>query len=66
VKALRLRLGAKRSILFLGSNVVLRLGLLIIVGSHNRHRVAALGQVGGFPVHDADDLLLTLHYRAAG
>jgi cellulose synthase (UDP-forming) len=42
------------------------LGYPIIVGSHNTHRVAALQQVGGFAAHDADDLLLTLSYRAAG
>jgi cellulose synthase (UDP-forming) len=42
------------------------LGYPIIVGSHNTHRVAALKQVGGFAAHDADDLLLTLTYRAAG
>jgi cellulose synthase (UDP-forming) len=38
----------------------------IIVGGHNAHRMAALSAVGGFAVHDADDLLLTLTYRAAG
>ena len=38
----------------------------IIVGGHNVHRMAALEAVGGFAVHDADDLLLTLKYRAAG
>ena len=38
----------------------------IIVGGHNAHRMAALEAVGGFAVHDADDLLLTLKYRAAG
>ncbi len=38
----------------------------IIVGGHNLHRMAALREVGGFAVHDADDLLLTLRYRAAG
>lgn len=42
------------------------MGYPIIVGSHNTHRVAALKQVGGFAAHDADDLLLTLKYRAAG
>lgn len=38
----------------------------IIVGSHNVHRMAALEAVGGLAAHDADDLLLTLRYRAAG
>jgi hypothetical protein len=38
----------------------------IIVGGHNAHRMAALEAVGGFAIHDADDLLLTLRYRAAG
>jgi hypothetical protein len=38
----------------------------IIVGGHNAHRMAALAAVGGFAIHDADDLLLTLRYRAAG
>jgi len=36
----------------------------IIVGSHNIHRVMALKQVGGLPAHDAEDVLLTLIYRA--
>lgn len=42
------------------------MGYPIIVGGHNVHRVAALQAVGGFAVHDADDLLLTMRYRAAG
>ena len=42
------------------------LGYPIIVGSHNTHRVTALKQVGGFSAHDADDLVLTLNYRASG
>lgn len=42
------------------------LGYPIIVGGHNVHRMPALKAVGGFAVHDADDLLLTLRYRAAG
>ena len=42
------------------------MGYPIIVGSHNTHRVTALKQVGGFAAHDADDLLLTLNYRASG
>lgn len=42
------------------------MGYPIIVGSHNTHRVTALKQVGGFSAHDADDLVLTLNYRASG
>ena len=42
------------------------LGYPIIVGCHNTHRVSALREVGGFPSHDADDLLLTLLYRNRG
>jgi cellulose synthase (UDP-forming) len=42
------------------------LGLPIITGCHNLHRVTALQQVGGVAPHDADDLLITLFYRAAG
>ena len=38
----------------------------IIVGCHNTHRVSALKGVGGLSPHDADDLMLTLLYRAAG
>ena len=40
------------------------MGYPVLVGSHNTHRVTALKQVGGFAPHDADDVLLTLHYRA--
>jgi cellulose synthase/poly-beta-1,6-N-acetylglucosamine synthase-like glycosyltransferase len=42
------------------------LGYPILTGCHNTHRVSALRQVGGFAAHDADDLLLTQLYRAAG
>jgi len=42
------------------------LGHPIIVGSHSLHRVAALRQVGGFPAHIAEDLYLTMLYRAEG
>jgi Glycosyltransferase like family 2 len=42
------------------------LGLPIVTGCHTAHRVAALEEVGGFAAHDADDLLITYHYRAAG
>ncbi|MFN0178296.1 MAG: glycosyltransferase [Gemmatimonadales bacterium] len=42
------------------------LGQPILVGSHSTQRIAALVQVGGFAAHDADDLLITMRYRAAG
>jgi cellulose synthase (UDP-forming) len=37
-----------------------------VVGCHNTHRVKALKEVGGFAVHDADDLLIGLLYQAHG
>lgn len=40
------------------------MGFPIVIGSHNVHRVTALKDVGGFAPHDADDLLITLFYRA--
>ena len=40
------------------------MGQPVLVGSHNTQRIAALLQVGGFAPHDADDLLITLRYRA--
>jgi glycosyl transferase family 2 len=42
------------------------LGLPIVTGCHTAHRVAALREVGGFAPHEADDLLITYHYQAAG
>ncbi|MGH9958781.1 MAG: glycosyltransferase, partial [Pyrinomonadaceae bacterium] len=42
------------------------LGYPILIGCHNTHRVTALKEVGGFPAHDAEDLLLTVLYRAVG
>lgn len=42
------------------------LGYPVVTGCHNAHRVRALREVGGFAAHDADDLLITLHYRVAG
>jgi cellulose synthase/poly-beta-1,6-N-acetylglucosamine synthase-like glycosyltransferase len=42
------------------------IGYPIVTGCHNAHRVRALEQVGGFAAHEADDLLITMHYRAAG
>lgn len=42
------------------------MGFPIVTGCHNTHRVTALKQVGGFAPHDADDLLITLFYRASG
>jgi hypothetical protein len=42
------------------------LGFPIVTGCHTTHRTVALQQVGGFAPHDADDLLITFLYRAAG
>ena len=42
------------------------LGHPIVVGSHSLHRVAALQQIGGFPAHHAEDLYMTMVYRAEG
>jgi cellulose synthase (UDP-forming) len=42
------------------------LGFPVVTGCHTAHRAAALKQVGGFAPHDADDLLITFRYRAAG
>lgn len=42
------------------------LGYPIVTGCHNVHRTTALRQVGGFAAHEADDLLITVHYRASG
>lgn len=40
------------------------MGYPIVTGCHNTHRVTALKEVGGFPAHDAEDLLITLLYRS--
>jgi len=42
------------------------LGHTVVIGSHSAHRVTALRAVGGFPAHDAEDLYLTMVYRAHG
>ena len=42
------------------------LGYPIVTGCHTANRVDALRQVGGFAPHEADDLLVTVYYRAAG
>ena len=42
------------------------MGYPIVTGCHNTHRVAALKDVGGFPAHDGEDLLITLLYRSHG
>ena len=42
------------------------MGYPIVTGCHNTHRVTALREVGGFPAHDAEDLLITLLYRSHG
>ncbi len=41
-------------------------GYPIVTGSHHIHRATALKEVGGFPAHDAEDVLITLLYRAHG
>jgi cellulose synthase (UDP-forming) len=42
------------------------LGQPAVIGCHNTHRIRALKEVGGFAVHDADDLLIGLLYQAHG
>ena len=42
------------------------LGHTVVIGSHGVHRLEALRAVGGLPAHDAEDLYLTMLYRAAG
>jgi cellulose synthase (UDP-forming) len=41
------------------------LGVPVVTGCHNTHRVRALRDVGGFAAHEADDLLITILYRVA-
>ena len=41
-------------------------GFPMIVGCHNAHRITALRQIGGFAPHEADDMVMTLLYRANG
>jgi cellulose synthase (UDP-forming) len=43
-----------------------RLGFPVVTGSHNTHRMKALKEIGGFPAHDAEDLLISLMYPAGG
>src|SRR5919202_4500981 len=38
----------------------------VVTGCHTAHRMVALAAMGGLAAHDADDLLITLRYRAAG
>lgn len=42
------------------------LGYPIVTGCHTAQRMTALQEVGGFAAHEADDLLITIHYRVAG
>lgn len=42
------------------------LGHTIVIGSHGVHRLSALRALGGLPSHDAEDLYLTMVYKAAG
>jgi cellulose synthase (UDP-forming) len=46
--------------------VAYALGYPIVTGCHNTHRTTALREVGGFAPHAADDLLITVLYRARG
>jgi hypothetical protein len=41
-------------------------GYPLVVGCHNTHRVSALREIGGLAPHEADDLVMTLLYRARG
>jgi cellulose synthase (UDP-forming) len=41
-------------------------GFPVVTGSHNTHRASALKEIGGFPAHDAEDLLVSYVYRARG
>jgi cellulose synthase (UDP-forming) len=41
-------------------------GFPMIVGCHNTHRITALRQIGGFAPHEADDMVMSLLYRANG
>jgi cellulose synthase (UDP-forming) len=41
-------------------------GYPIVTGCHTANRASALREVGGYAPHEADDLLITLHYRSAG
>lgn len=42
------------------------MGYVVVVGCHNTHRVRALKEAGGFAPHDADDLLIAIHYMEKG
>jgi len=41
-------------------------GFPMIVGCHNAHRITALRQIDGFAPHEADDMVMSLLYRANG
>jgi hypothetical protein len=41
-------------------------GYPIVTGCHTVNRASALREVGGYAPHEADDLLITLHYRSTG
>jgi hypothetical protein len=43
-----------------------RTGHPTVIGCHTLHRMSALEHAGGFAMHDADDLMLTLAYRKLG
>jgi len=38
----------------------------VLIGCPNTLRIAALQDIGGYKVHNADDLLTSLHLHAAG
>lgn len=42
------------------------MGNTIVVGCHGVHRLTELQAMGGLPAHDAEDLYLSMLYRAAG
>ena len=42
------------------------LGYPVVTGCHTAQRLSALRKLGGFAAHEADDLLITIYYRASG
>jgi cellulose synthase/poly-beta-1,6-N-acetylglucosamine synthase-like glycosyltransferase len=62
------RAAAEESYAYYSSHLMASYGMghAIVIGSHGVHRLSALAAVGGFPAHDAEDLYLTMVYKAAG
>jgi hypothetical protein len=60
--------GAEETYFYYSSHLMASCGLghTVVIGTHCAHRVTALQAVGGFPAHDAEDLNLTMLYRARG